>query len=141
MFKGHRVLPLTLILLVWLTLPAGATLLSQSQAESRARSFLMQLDQGLQDESWQSMSSLFQAFNDQARWKTRQQVIRASYGSLISRSLKTVSYRTTFNQSPDGEYIIILFQSSYQNKANARETVVLDCSNGTNCPIREYVTQ
>jgi hypothetical protein len=38
----------------------------------------MQLDQGQNDESWQSMSALLQAFNDQARWKIRQQVIRAS---------------------------------------------------------------
>jgi hypothetical protein len=87
------------------------------------------------------MSSLFKAFNDQERWKTRQQVIRVAYGSLISRNLKNVSYRTTFNQSPDGEYIIVQFESSYQNRASARETVILDCSNGTNCPIREYVTQ
>ena len=67
----------------------------------------MQLDQGQNDESWQSMSALFQAFNDQARWKIRQQVIRASYGPLISREFKNVSDRTTFCLSPNGEYVIV----------------------------------
>ena len=87
------------------------------------------------------MSALFQAFNDQTRWKTRQQVIRASYGSLLSRDLKNVSYRTTFSLSPDGEYVFVQFRSNYQNKAESIETVVLDCSSGPECPIREYIIQ
>ena len=101
----------------------------------------MQLDQGQNDEPWQSMSALFQAFNDQARWKIRQQVIRASYGPLISREFKIVSDRTTFCLSPDGEYVIVQLGSSYQNKAEAIETVVLECSSGPACSIRGYIIQ
>jgi len=141
MFKGHRALALTTILLISLAIPADATLLSQSQAENQSRGFLKQLDQGQNDESWHAMSALFQAFTDQARWKTRQQVIRASYGPLISREFKNVSYRTTFSLSPDGEYVIVQFRSSYQNKSESIETVVLDCSSGPACSVREYIIQ
>jgi len=102
---------------------------------------LKQLDQGQNDESWHAMSSIFQAFNDQARWKTRQQVIRASYGPLISREFKNVSDRTTFSLSPDGEYVIVPFRSSYQNKTESIETVVLDCCSGPACSVREYIIQ
>jgi hypothetical protein len=141
MFKDYRALTLTAILLISIAMPAGAALLSQSQAENQARGFLKQLDQGQNDESWQAMSALFQAINDQARWKIRQQVIRASYGSLLSRDLKNVSYRTSFSLSPDGQYVITQFRSSYQNKAESVETVVLDCSSGPKCSVREYVLQ
>jgi len=141
MFKGHRALALAAILLISLAIPADAALLSQSQAENQSRGFLKQLDQGQNDESWHAMSALFQAFNDQARWKTRQQVIRASYGPLISREFKNVSYRTTFSLSPDGEYVIVQFRSSYQNKSESIETVVLDCSSGPACSVREYIIQ
>lgn len=139
MLKDHRALALTSILLICLAVPAGATLLSQTKAESQARGFLKQLDLGLNDESWHAMSDLFQEFNDQARWKNRQKVIRASYGALVSRELKHISYRTTFNLSPDGKYVIVQFQSNYQNKTESIETVVLDCSSVPECSVREYV--
>ncbi|MDH4027193.1 MAG: DUF4019 domain-containing protein [Desulfuromonadales bacterium] len=102
---------------------------------------MKQLDQGQNEESWHAISSLFQAFNDQARWKTRQQVIRASYGPLISREFNNVSDRTTFSLSPEGEYVIVPFRSSYQNKTESIETVVLDCCSGPACSVREYIIQ
>lgn len=141
MFKDYRALALTMTLLISIAIPAGATLLSQTQAENRARRFLKQLDQGQSDESWQAMSALFQSINDQVSWKIRQQAIRVSYGSLLSRELKNVSYRTAFNLSPDGDYVITQFRSHYQNKAESIETVVLDCSSGPECSVREYVIQ
>ena len=132
---------LTVILLISTAIPAVAALLSQTRAENQARGFLQQLDQGQSDEPWQAMSAHFQAITDQARWKIRQQVIRASYGPLLSRDFKNVSYRTSFSLSPDGEYVIVQFRSSYQNKAESIETVVLDCSFGPECLVREYVLQ
>ena len=141
MFKDCRALALIVILLISTAIPAGAALLSQTRAENQARDFLQQLDQGQSDESWQAMSAHFQAITDQARWKIRQQVIRASYGPLLSRDFKNVSYRTSFSLSPDGEYVIVQFRSSYQNKAESIETVVLDCSFGPECLVREYVLQ
>lgn len=141
MFKNYKIYALTALLLASLVMPSGAALLSQPQAENLARVFLQQLDQGQQDNAWQAMSSLFQVFNDPTKWKTRQQVIRTSYGSLLSRRLISISYRPVFRYSPDGDYVVIQFQSIYQNKADSRETVVLDCSNGTECPVREYVIQ
>jgi hypothetical protein len=139
MFKSHRALALTALLVTSLAIPVDAALLSQSQAENQARGFLKQLDDGQCDASWQATSALFQALNDQTRWTTRLQAIRTSYGPLLSRELKNVSYRTTFSFSPDGEYIITQFRSSYQNKAESIETVVLDCSSGPECSVREYV--
>lgn len=141
MLKGLRTFTLTSIFLAALVMPSVASSLTQAQAENQARLFLQQLDNGLMHSAWQEMSPLFQVLSDQADWKLRQQVIRTAYGALFSRELKDVSYRATFSQSPDGQYVITRFQSSYQNKAEARETVVLDCSNGTQCSIRQYVIQ
>jgi hypothetical protein len=141
MFKNCRALALTIILFVSLAIQAEAELLSRAQSESQARGFLQLLDQGLQDESWQTMSAAFQSLNDRAYWKTRQQVIRTSYGTLEARDLKHISYRKTFSLSPDGEYIIVQFRSNYQNRAETIETVVLDCSGVSECSVRHYVIQ
>ena len=141
MFNYYRASALTVILLVSLVIPSGAAFLSQTQAENQVRVFLQQLDQGQQDKAWQAMSAFFQSINDRRGWKTRHQFIRSSYGSLIARELKNISYRRTFNQAPDGEYVIVQFRSAFLNKAESRETVVLDCSEGTECSVREYVIQ
>jgi hypothetical protein len=141
MFKNCRALALTIILFVSLAIQADAELLSRAQSESQARGFLQLLDQGLQDESWQTMSVAFRSLNERVHWNTRQQVIRTSYGPLESRDLKHISYRKTFSLSPDGEYIIVQFRSSYQNKAETIETLVLDCSGVSECTVRHYVIQ
>jgi len=141
MFKGLKTFTLTAVLLVTLGMPSAASSLSQAQAENRARGFLQLLDKGFMDAAWQAMSPLFQGLSDQKEWKNRQQVIRTAYGALFSRELTKVSYRSTFSQSPDGDYVVIQFQASYQNKDEAKETLVLDCSNGQGCSIRQYVIQ
>lgn len=141
MFKAYRILSLTIILLAGLAISVSAESLSQAEAENQARGFLQLLDQGLQDQAWFAMTPAFQALNDRTRWESRQQVIRTSYGSLTFRQLRRVSYRQTFSLSPDGEYIMVQFQSSYQRKAETVETVVLDCSVGPKCSVQQYILQ
>ena len=44
-------------------------------------------------------------------------------GKLISRQVKSTSYRTSLPGAPDGEYVIIQFKTSFDNKKSAIETV------------------
>lgn len=141
MFKDYRILSLLIILIVGIAIPVSAEPLSQAEAEDQARDFLLFLDQGQQDQAWFAMAPTFQALNDQAHWQSRQQVIRATYGSLAFRELRGVRYRQTLNLSPDGDYVLVQFQSSYQHKAETVETVVLDCRVGPKCSVRQYIIQ
>jgi predicted SnoaL-like aldol condensation-catalyzing enzyme len=44
-------------------------------------------------------------------------------GKVISRKLKTTSYQTTLPGAPDGQYVVIQFETSFQNKKSASEIV------------------
>jgi hypothetical protein len=44
-------------------------------------------------------------------------------GKMISRKLKTSVYKTMLPGAPDGQYVIIQFETSSQNKESAIETV------------------
>lgn len=142
MFQYFKIIMMTATLIALTTVGSVATsTVEQAELESQARSFLNLLDLGQKDEAWDAMSPMFQTLNDPFRWKRRQQAIRSTYGNLSSRDIHRISYRQTYALSPDGDYVIIQFKSSYQNKVETRETVVLDCRTSSACSIREYIIQ
>jgi Protein of unknown function (DUF4019) len=49
--------------------------------------------------------------------------VRAPLGKTISRGLITKTYQTTLPGAPDGEYLVIQYQTSLQNKKEAIETI------------------
>lgn len=117
---------------------AGAVALAQDQIDTKARSYLGQIDANHYDQAWTFMAPLFKDLNSQSLWQNRHQVLRDAYGPLVSRLFHRISYRQSYSNSPDGQYVIIQFKSIFQNKATATETVVFDCQTDQ-CLIREYV--
>lgn len=101
--------------------------------------FLGQLDRGDYRAAWTQTTSLFQALNQQSAWAHRQETLRTAYGPLTGRQLTRLSHRDTYAQSPDGNYVIIQYDSVFRNKTTCCETVVLDCRDKTDCRVREYV--
>ncbi len=97
------------------------------------------LDKGQYEEAWFSMSEMFRGLNDKNHWEKSQQTIRDAYGALLARQVSRTSFRQTYKNSPDGQYVIIQFKTVFLHKASAVETVVLDCNQGEQCSIREYI--
>jgi len=51
------------------------------------------------------------------------QSVRKPIGKNISRKLQSKLYLTSLPGGPDGEYVVIKFDSSFEYKKNALETV------------------
>lgn len=130
---------LKLLCLVVLAMPVGAAPYSTDPLSEEAVSYLELLDQGRYVEAWHEMSPYFQAIDQQDQWQNRQQAIRSAYGALEFRELFLVEYRDRYILSPDGQYVIVQFKTSFQYRASTTETVVLDCSTSPECTIREYI--
>jgi len=126
-------------MLVMMAMPAVAAPVTAEQLCSRAENYLELLDQGRSEEAWQEMSAIFQALGNQNQWRGRQQAIRAAYGPCASREFHRIDYRQSYNLSPDGQYYTVQFRSSFQNKRDTVETVVIECHDTPECTIREYV--
>ncbi|MDJ0589504.1 MAG: DUF4019 domain-containing protein [Pleurocapsa sp. MO_226.B13] len=51
------------------------------------------------------------------------QSVRNPLGQTVSRSLKSKQYHTSLPGVPDGEYVVIQFNTSFEHKKSAVETV------------------
>ena len=49
--------------------------------------------------------------------------VRSQFGKVLSRKVKSAKYTTSLPGAPDGEYVVIQFDSSFANKKSAIETL------------------
>jgi hypothetical protein len=57
-------------------------------------------------------------------WKISIARARKPIGKLVSRKFQTKNHMTTLPGAPDGEYAVMEFDSSFEKKKKALETVV-----------------
>jgi len=95
----------------------------EKAAVSAAQRWLAMVDSGNYGESWQEASELFRNAVTAAQWQQSLQGARKPLGKLISRKVKTASYKTSLPGAPDGKYVVIQFDTSFEKKKSALETV------------------
>lgn len=95
----------------------------EKPAVALAERWLGLVDQGKYAESWEEAAALFRNSINQGQWEQSLQAVRRPLGKLITRKIRTKTYRTSLPGAPDGEYVVIEFESSFENKKSAVETV------------------
>jgi hypothetical protein len=95
----------------------------EDAAETAAISWLALFDAGRYDDSWTAASALFREKVPKLQWQSSALKARSPMGALKSRTLKSATFKTSLPGVPDGEYVVIQFASSFENKASAIETV------------------
>jgi len=95
-------------------------------AQASAQSWLALTDAGKYAESWQEASTLFRSAITQTIWVVDKITpARAPLGKVLSRRLKNATYTKTLPGAPDGEYVVIQYDTSFENKKEAVETITL----------------
>jgi Protein of unknown function (DUF4019) len=94
-----------------------------AEAVTTAQNWLSLVDSGQYSESWQTSSEIFRSAINQDQWAQTMTVIRMPLGNLLSRELSSKKYQTTLPGAPDGEYVVIVFKTSFSNKKLAYETI------------------
>lgn len=92
-------------------------------AVTAAEKWLGLVDAGKYGESWKEAAGFFRNAVKQEQWEKSLSAVRKPLGKLISRQLKTTTYKTSLPGAPDGEYVVIQFETSFQDKKSAMETV------------------
>ncbi len=95
----------------------------EAAALSAAEKWLAMVDSEKYAESWKEAAELFRNAVQPQQWEQSMQAVREPLGKLISRKVKTKAYRTSLPGAPDGEYVVIQFETSFENKKVAVETV------------------
>jgi len=110
-----------IVLIAGISIAAGPG--KEKAAVVAAEKWLAIVDAGNYADSWKEAAGYFKAAVSQEKWEQSLQAVRTPLGKIISRKVKTKNYQTTLPGAPDGEYVIIQFQTSFQNKKSAIETV------------------
>lgn len=94
-----------------------------SQARKSASSWLALVDAAQYGQSWDEAATLFKSAVTKQEWMKAVQAARAPLGALKSRTFKTATFTRSLPGAPDGEYVVIQFDTRFENKAAAVETV------------------
>lgn len=87
--------------------------------------WLDRIDQHQYQLSWENASAYLKKTIRESQWEQTLTAHRQPFGALISRRHLRTEYRSNLPGVPNGQYAILHFMSSFQEKAGALETVVL----------------
>ena len=96
---------------------------AESTAQKAASQWLALVDEGRHGASWDEASSLFKNAVSRADWQKALRAVRAPLGGLKSRKVKSSTFTRTMPGAPDGEYVVIQYETEFEKKASAVETV------------------
>ena len=108
-----------------LAVASGATAQGEAEAAARdaAKAWLALLDNQEYDRTWKEAGSLLKAAVDQEKWSTKLAVTLGPMGKVKSRAVRSTEYSTTMPGAPDGDYVTVIFDTTFENKQVAVETV------------------
>lgn len=95
----------------------------EQQAQQVAEAWLKLIDAGQYDQSHDAAAKLFRGAVAKELWAQQVKAVREPLGALKLRRLKSATYSTALPGAPDGEYVVIQFETSFANKKDAVETV------------------
>jgi hypothetical protein len=75
------------------------------------------------DDSWDQAAAPFKANVTAEQWKMSLKAVQEQFGKVLSRTLKSKEYATELPGAPDGEYVVIQYETTFENKQNGVETV------------------
>jgi hypothetical protein len=96
---------------------------NERAAIAAAEKWLGLVDEGKYAESWTEAAGYFKNAVTQDQWAQSLKAVRNPFGKLISREVKNKTYSTSLPGAPDGEYVVIQFETSFANKRSAIETI------------------
>ncbi len=118
-----RVVLLGLMLALGFTQVGSADEKSPLKAVEAAKKWLALVDQGKYGKSWAAAADYFKGAVTEKQWEQAATAIRSPPGKVITRKLKSKQYATSLPGAPDGEYLVIQFETSFENKKASVETV------------------
>ena len=92
-------------------------------AQQSSDAWLALVDSGRYADSWQEASQFFKAAVTKEQWQNAMRGSRDPLGKMLSRKLKSATYTKTLPGAPDGEYVVIQYESSFEHKQSAVETI------------------
>ncbi len=95
----------------------------EAAAVTAAEAWLSLVDSEKYGESWDEAAQFFKGQISKDQWVTALQSVRGPLGKNVSRKLSAKGYETDLPGAPKGEYVVIQFNTSFEKKKHAVETI------------------
>jgi hypothetical protein len=96
---------------------------AEKSAQEAAQSWLALVDSGNYSESWNEAAQVFKERVTREQWEAALKSVRTPLGQLESRKLKSAQFTRELPGAPDGEYVVILYETAFKKKKFSLETV------------------
>jgi hypothetical protein len=88
-----------------------------------AEKWLAVVDSGKYADSWKRAAVFFKNAVPKEQWEQSMLSFRKPLGRLVSRKVQSAMFSTSLPGAPDGKYVVITFETVFENKESAIETV------------------
>ncbi len=92
-------------------------------AQQSSEGWLALVDNGNYAGSWDQAAQLFKGAITRDQWKSALTSTRDPLGKLLSRKLKSATYTKSLPGVPDGEYVVLQYETSFEHMQSAVETI------------------
>jgi len=96
----------------------------EKKAKSAANNWLELIDNKDYAKSYDDAASFFKANINKGDWVQTCGSLRDMLGKVEYRKLKSSRRESRMQGAPDGEYVILVYETDFKKKANAQEIVV-----------------
>ena len=111
----------------------GAALAKESNeaaAVQSAEAWLKLIDAGRFGPSWDEASTLFRKAVPREAWEKQAAAAREPLGKVLDRKLASKQLVHELPGVPDGTYVVLIFDTRFERKERARETVTMMLEDG-----------
>ena len=96
----------------------------KAAAQDVATTWVAMTDAAKYADSWDKGGAMMQSLVTREQWEAALTQVRSPLGAVKSRTLKSADYTTTLPGAPDGEYVVVKYATTFENKADATETII-----------------
>ena len=142
--KTRPFIPLSFLLVLWLsalpalraqvTAPVSPAPPIQSGGEiaatAAAEVWLSLVDDGQFDKAWDTGAKILQGVVTKEDWDQRAKERRPPLGKVVSRKGTETTSTTSLPGAPTGEYVVLQYNTEFEHKKVARETVTIALDGG-----------
>ena len=121
--RWSLILILTMLCNLILTGVLQANEVAEKAAITGSMAWLSLVDEGNYAESWNQAAGLFKNAVTKEQWLNSMQAFRVPLGKIVARKLTSKQYTKALPGAPDGEYVVIQYETTFENKKSSVETV------------------
>jgi Protein of unknown function (DUF4019) len=97
----------------------------KQQAQAGGEQWLGVLDGGSYAAAYDQAAPVVKAAVTKDGWVRQMNAVRAPLGNVASRQVASATYATSLPGAPDGKYVVMQFNTSFQHKKTAVETLTM----------------